>query len=98
MTVVAFLLIVAAVVVMVWYLRRCVRDAVARMEAQVLQRQVTLDKQAKVHIRNQARVLRGVSKLEAKTHVLHKSVQVVLCDPKVQRALNEGLQETEGVS
>lgn len=93
MAVVAFALIVVATVAMVLLLRKAVRDATARLEAQygqALARDAALDKQTKALLRRQARVTAAAAKSVDATRDLHKQIQFVLCDPRVQEALDKG--------
>lgn len=104
MTLLAFALIVAAVVAMVVFLRREVKRAVADLKADIEARQALLDGQQKALYKQgkaqekraaqvtaaAARAVDRVNDLGNKNRVLHESVQTVLCDPRIQKALDEG--------
>jgi hypothetical protein len=102
-TLLAFVLIVVAVVAMVWLLRREVNRAVSRLEADIRARQEALDgqqqvlyKQGKAQAKRAAAVIaasdRAVGRantLIAKNRDLSLDVQQILLAPKIQAVLNE---------
>lgn len=100
MTVLAFLLIVVAVVGMVWFLRREVRDAVRALEAQygeAAARQVSLAKQGKAIGRRQAELTRASAnavtdarRVLDESQSLRDTANALLSDPRVKRVLEGG--------
>lgn len=90
MTLLAFGLFLVAVVVMVLVHRKTQRELVERMDAQLLARQKSMEKQGRALIREHERTRRMAAKVVEDSRVLHKQIQTVLTDPKVQRVLNDG--------
>jgi hypothetical protein len=89
-TLLAFLLFVVAVVVMVLVHRHTQRQLVERMDASLLARQKSIEKQGRALIREHERTRRMAAKVVDDSKGLQRQIQQVLTDPKVQRVLNDG--------
>jgi molecular chaperone GrpE (heat shock protein) len=104
MTVVAFVLFVVAVATMVVAHRRALaelaepqekfdaalHELLERVDARLLERLKSMEKQGRALIREHERTRRKADEVLKGSQGLHRQVQQVLTDPKVQRVLNDG--------
>jgi hypothetical protein len=90
MTGLAFGLFVVAVIVMVLVHRHTQRQLVERMDASLLARQKSMEKQGRALIREHERTRRKADEVLKNSQSLHRQVQTVLTDDKIQRVLREG--------
>lgn len=90
MTALAFGLFLVAVAVMVLMHRRMQRQLVERMDEQLLARQKSMEKQGRALIREHERTRRKADEVLKNSQGLHRQIQTVLTDEKIQRVLRDG--------
>ena len=90
MTGLAFGIFVVAVIVMVHVHRHTQRQLVERMDTSLLARQKSMEKQGRALIREHERTRRKADEVLKNSQSLHRQVQTVLTDEKIQRVLREG--------
>lgn len=94
MSLLLFFLILAVVVVVALVLvhqhNKAMLQIQASVDAQLLERQKAIEKQGRALIREHERTRRMAEKTVQTTGALHKDVQRVLCDPKIQKVLTNG--------